>query len=105
MYRDDSGASILAATLFIGISALIGGFGLDLLTQYLSYEYYEQEDEFYFDWGRAFKTRFTTAISSAIPTFGKPSASFINSIGSLMIAFDASVINAVVEIVLSNLFS
>ena len=164
MYRDDSGESILAAVIFIGVSALIGGgmgaftaaatggnvwegaiegfvlggfaatvtvlvpyflptigaiaqtgitigiagaggFGLDLLTQYLSYEYYEQEDEFSFDLGRAFKTGFTTAISSAIPTFGKPSASYINSIGSLIIGFDASAINAVVEIILSNLFS
>ena len=54
---------------------------------------------------RIFKSAFTTAIASAAPTYGTPSESVLNAFGSLAIGLDASAINAVIEIILTNLFS
>ncbi len=80
------------------------GVGVDILTQYISHKTgNNSNDPFQVDWGRSIKTGFMTGIAGIVPTYGKPTDSLINTVGSLVIGFDAAFINAVMEIVVARL--
>lgn len=96
-------AAVATGTTFAAAGAL--GFGVDILTQYISHETESTSGgPFKVDWGRSAKTALTTGVAGVIPTYGNPTDSFINAAGSLIIGFDASIINAAVEIAIINLF-
>ena len=81
------------------------GFGIDILTQHISHETGDHSEEpFEVDWGRSIKTAFTTGIAGVVPTYGNPTDSLVNTVGSLIMGFDASFINAAAEIAIVNLF-
>ena len=95
------------ATVAIATFAVAGsvGLGVDILTQRISHETGEHSDEpFKIDWGRSVKTALTTGIAGVVPTYGNPTDSLINTVGSLIMGFDASFINAAAEIAIVNLF-
>ena len=97
-----SAATIVSATF---ATAGVAGFGIDILTQHISHEFSDNASEpFQVDWGRSVKTSITTGIAGVIPTYGTPTDSLINTVGSLVMGADASFINAAVEIAIVNLF-
>ena len=82
------------------IASGLGGMGVDCATQRISHAFSENSDEdFQLDTGRMLKTGFANGIAGVIPTFGSPYESVVNAVGSLAMGFDASFINAVIEIV------
>ena len=80
------------------------GMGVDYVAQRVSHELGDNSHtEFDLDEGRLLKTGVTTGIAGVVPTFGEPGASVINSIGSLVIGFDATFINASIEIAITQM--
>ena len=97
-----AGAATIAGVTFAAAGA--AGFGIDILTQYISHESGNNASEpFQVDWGRSAKTALTTGIAGVVPTYGNPTGSLINAVVSLVMGFDASFINAAVEIAIVNL--
>ena len=95
-----------ASTLAVASATFAAaGFGIDVLTQYISHEIGSNADDpFNVEWGRSIKTGFTTGIAGVVPTYGNPTDSIINAVGSLIIGFDASFVNAAIEIAIVNIF-
>ena len=86
------------------VAAAAGGIAVDFTAQIVAHELSENsEDEFVLDKGRLIKTGLTTGIAGVVPTYGTPGESVINAIGSLAMGFDASFINAAIEVIFTNL--
>ena len=81
-----------------------GGMIVDYATQRVSHEFSESgHEEFNLNEGRLIKTGFATGITGVIPTYGNPAESVVNAVGSLIMGFDASFINAAIEIAITKL--
>jgi hypothetical protein len=91
------------ATTFVVAGAL--GVVTDTVTQGVSHSLNADADkEFEWDWKRSIKTGFTTAIAGVIPTYGNPGESVLEAVGSLVMGFDASIVNSVIKIIIVNVF-
>ena len=98
-------ASVATAVGATFLVSSIGGFLVDLSTQIISHELSENaEEKLVINKKRLIKTSVSTGIAGVVPTYGQPSTSVINAVCSLVYGFDASVINSVMDIVLSALF-
>ncbi len=98
-------AGVLATAGVTFGAASVGGMVVDYTTQRISHELSENSDKkFDLDENRLIKTGVTTGIAGVVPTYGNPANSVVNSIGSLAIGFDASIINSVIEIVFTRIF-
>ena len=77
---------------------------VDGATQWISHEIGgNSNEEFQLDKGRVYKTGLTTGIAGVIPTYGDPAKAVVNAIGSLVMGFDASFVNAAIEIAVTKL--
>ena len=95
-------ATVAGATF---VAAGAAGFGIDILTQYISHKSGNSASEpFEINWRRSAKTALTTGIAGVVPTYGNPTNSLLNAAGSLVMGFDAAFINAAVEVAIVNLF-
>ena len=82
------------------------GMAVDGAAQWISHEMGENSsEEFKLDMGRMYKTGLTTGIAGVIPTYGDPAKEVVNAIGSLISGFDASFVNAAIEIAVTKLNS
>ena len=84
-------------------ASAVGGVIVDYITQRVSHELSEDSHKkFDLNKGRLIKTGLTTGIAGVIPTYGKPGSTVLNSVGSLVIGFDASFFNAAAEIAITH---
>ena len=95
-----SATAVVATTTAV---ASVAGAGVDMITQKISHEISNSSEDFKMDWGRVGKTALTTGISALIPTFGNPTDSIINAVGSLAYGFSGSLFNAAAESIISNI--
>ena len=100
-------AMVAATTAATGFTmATAGGMAVDACTQVISHEFSDTANEdFVLDKARLIKTGFTTGIASLVSTYGNPAKEVVNAIGSTVIGFDASFVNATIEIVIVNVLS
>ena len=97
-------ASAVATVAATFVVAGVGGIVVDYTTQKISHELSENSnEEFVLNKGRLIKTFFTTGIAGVVPTYGNPGSSVINAAGSLVIGFDAAIINAAAEISITHI--
>ena len=95
-------ATATAGATFLAAGA--AGAVVDTATQWISHKVSKEADkEFKLDGGRVLKTAALTGVAGVVPTYGKPGKSIVNALGSLAIGFDASFINASIEVILTNL--
>lgn len=95
-------ATATAGATFLAAGA--AGALVDTAAQWISHKLSKEADKgFKLDGGRVLKTAALTGVAGVIPTYGKPGKSIVNALGSLAIGFDASFINASIEVILTNL--
>ena len=97
----------VAAAVTTGATFFASGFlgmAVDGATQWISHEMGgNSNEEFELAKGRVYKTGLTTGIAGVIPTYGDPAKAVVNAIGSLVMGFDASFVNAAIEIAVTKL--
>lgn len=97
----------MATTIAVGTTAVVAGAGgamVDYSAQRISHAFDESaEQPFDLDEGRLVKTAFTTGVASAVPTLGNPANSVVDAVVALIVGFDASFINAALEIFMVNI--
>jgi len=87
--------------------AICGALGLavDYITQNISHEISKTEnEEFDLDEQRLLKTGLTTGVAGIVPTLGLPGDSVTNSIFSLFMGFDVTVIVSALDVILTTIF-
>ena len=95
-------ATATAGATFLAAGA--AGALVDTAAQWISHKLSKEADKgFKLDGGRVLKTAALTGVAGVVPTYGKPGKSIVDALGSLAIGFDASFINASIEVILTNL--